>query len=174
MFDDVEEQAEENGVASVSVAEDEIQVPPEPTQDTTGDSPPSTEVGNVHEPNIPVVDQPASEPILEPAPIAVNPVEIRQTSSSRLTGSWRRRNERVRDLDLQQESGGAEESGSGSGSSSSGEGGHEGPMTPMNDAGPFVFDGGAFPNLAESPSGEGLVGIAVTAMPRDVIEDRDE
>lgn len=74
-----------------------------------------------------------------------------------MTGSWRRRNERIRDLDLQQESGGAEECGSGSSSSTGGEGGNEGPMTPMNDAGPFVFDGGVFLGL-EGEAGDLAMG----------------
>lgn len=106
----------------------------------------------------PLIDQQHSDPVLDSIPtITTPPVEIRQTSSSRTTGSWRRRNERVRDLDLQQEGGGAEECGSGNSSSTGGEGGgHEGPMTPMNDAGPFVFDGGVFLGL-EGGTGEDVV-----------------
>lgn len=119
----------------------------EPIHDASGESleraleqPTTPTVDIAH----PLIDQQPSDPVLDPTPaITTSPVEIRQTSSSRTTGSWRRRNERVRDLDLQQEGGGAEECESSSSSSSTGGegGGNEGPMTPMNDAGPFVFDG---------------------------------
>lgn len=130
----------------------------EPVHDALGeaeerDLEPTTPITDIAHP---LIDQQPSELVLDFMPTIITPpVEIRQTSSSRVT-SWRRRNERVRDLDLQPEGGGVEECGSGSSSSSSGEGGHEGPMTPMNDAGPFVFDGGAFLGL-EGGTGEDLV-----------------
>lgn len=116
----------------------------------------------------PLIDQQHSDPVLDSIPaITTSPVEIRQTSSSRTTGSWRRRNERVRDLDLQQ-GGGAEECGSGSSSSSTGGegGGHEGPMTPMNDAGPFVFDGGVLLGL-EGGTGDMVMGAGAGEGMRD-------
>lgn len=125
-------------------------IPGEPSEKVSEQSTtPTTDI--VH----PLIDQQSSDLALDSVPtITTSPVEIRQTSSSRMTGSWRRRNERIRDLDLQQESGGAEECGSGSSSSTGGEGGHEGPMTPMNDAGPFVFDGGVFLGEARDVMGD--------------------
>ncbi|CUS09035.1 unnamed protein product [Tuber aestivum] len=84
---------------------------------------------------------PTTHPATEAAP---SPIEIQQTPS----GSWRRRGERVTDLDLRREgepqTPEPDKTGSASnGNGSSGEGGQDGPMTPMNDAGPFVFDGSA-------------------------------
>lgn len=109
-------------------------------------------------PTDPVVEQASPEAIVPPEPLQpiTSPVDIRQTPSSKAPGPWRRRKDGVHDLDLQQENGAVGDGASRSGSSSSVEGGHEGPMTPMNDAGPFVFDGGAFANLAESPTLEPL------------------
>ncbi|PWW79566.1 hypothetical protein C7212DRAFT_356391 [Tuber magnatum] len=97
-----------------------------------------------------------STPTAHSAPeTATSPIEIQQTPS----GSWRRRGERVTDLDLrppgEPHTPEPDKTGSGSasnGNGSSGEVGHEGPMTPMNDAGPFVFDGSAMGNAAAAVS----------------------
>ncbi|CAZ83821.1 unnamed protein product [Tuber melanosporum] len=135
-----------------------------------GDAPPieSTQDGNVvesQEPEPAGSDAPApaalpsgstSTPTIHPVPeTATPPIEIQQTPS----GSWRRRGERVTDLDLRRDSEPhtpePDKNGSGStsnGNGSSGEGGQEGPMTPMNDAGPFVFDGGAMDSAAAAVS----------------------
>lgn len=83
---------------------------------------------------------------LEPE-AAIALMEIPQDSMA-ASGSWRRRGERVTNLDLSREDKAAGTNGTGSGSNSGGEGGHEGPLTPRNDAGPFVFDGGALDGLA--------------------------
>lgn len=156
-FDD-----EENGDELVPAITAVEEVAVESAHDSPGESferaleQPTTPTADIAHP---LIDQQHSDPVLGSIPtITTSPVEIRQISSSRTTGSWRRRNERVRDLDLQQEGGGTEECGSGSSSSSTGGegGGHEGPMTPMNDAGPFVFDGGAFLGL-EGGAGEDVV-----------------
>lgn len=55
------------------------------------------------------------------------------------TSSWGRR--RRADMILANARDGSEGSGEDSGTSSGGENGAEGPMTPMNDAGPFILDG---------------------------------
>lgn len=157
VFDD--EQNGEELVPAITASTDAEEVAEEPAYDAPGEllerilEQPTTPTDIAH----PLIDQQSSELVLDSVPIiTTSPVEIRQTSSSRMTGSWRRRNERVRDLDLQQEGGGAEECGSGSSSSTGGEGGNEGPMTPMNDAGPFVFDGGVFLGL-EGGAGEDVM-----------------
>ncbi|KAL7266586.1 hypothetical protein RUND412_010863 [Rhizina undulata] len=73
------------------------------------------------------------------------------------TPSRRRRDTASPDFDTAAETRSLTEDGdhgdnrSSTGSSNSGDGGHEGPMTPMNDAGPFVFDGGSG-NVAGSPT----------------------
>ena len=97
-----------------------------------------------------------SNPFVDPTPdTATPPIEIQQTPN----GSWRRRGERVTDLDLRRDgephTPEPDKTGSGSasnGDGSGGEGGQEGPMTPMNDAGPFVFDGGAMDDVAAAVS----------------------
>lgn len=167
MFDD-EQQGEELVHAITTGTETDEPPPVEPTHDTPVggllDKPlEQPQATTAH----PLIDQQPSGPVLDPPAASSSPVEIRQISSSRATGSWRRRTGGVRDLDLQ-EGGGAEDAsggGSRSGSSSGGEGGHEGPMTPMNDAGPFVFDGGSFLGLEGSGSEDmmmdGGVGVGV-------------
>ncbi|RPA92729.1 hypothetical protein L873DRAFT_1831000 [Choiromyces venosus 120613-1] len=98
------------------------------------------------------VSAPTVHPVLE---TATSPIEIQHTPN----GSWRRRGERVTDLDLRRDvephTPEVDKTGSGSasnGNGSGGEGGQEGPMTPMNDAGPFVFDGGAMDSAAAAVS----------------------
>ncbi|KAH0602683.1 uncharacterized protein H6S33_008333 [Morchella sextelata] len=161
-FDDVDENVIEESGAPVAAEEQALQV---------------SEVGKAPEPaparaptNLIIEQSPGAIVPPEPLQATTSPVEIRQTSSSKASGSCRRRKESVHDLEIRQQSGmvgdgaSGSGSGSGSGSTSSIEGGHEGPMTPMNDAGPFVFDGGAFANLAESPTLEPLA-AAVTFVP---------
>lgn len=168
MFDD--EQQGEELVHAITTGTETYEPPPvEPTHDTSIggllDKPlEQPQATTAH----PLIDQQPSDSVLDPPAASSSPVEIRQISSSRATGSWRRRTGGVRDLDLQQEGGGVEDAsggGSRSGSSSGGEGGHEGPMTPMNDAGPFVFDGGSFLGLEGSESEDmmidGGVGVGV-------------
>ncbi|KAA8899747.1 hypothetical protein FN846DRAFT_167222 [Sphaerosporella brunnea] len=76
-----------------------------------------------------------------PAPLA--PINVPESTDSpprqgpatpplQIAGAWRRRG-----------GDGLDEEGSSDNGSSGGETGHEGPMTPMNDAGPFLLDGGA-------------------------------
>ena len=110
------------GTATVSssgavIAQPDIDIPPPPQP---------TEVAHTPTANVP---EPESQSARPTSP----PLERPGTQPVAINGPRRRR--------LNVEEGSQDEASSDNGSSG-GETGHEGPMTPMNDAGPFMLDGG--------------------------------
>jgi len=108
----------------------------------------NTDDAGSHQPILPEIA--TSEPLLVGQPLdTVNTnttsVSERPSTPPRTSGSWRRRKDTIPNLDLSAEARQQEGSETGSSSGSGrGEPIHdcpEGPMTPMNDAGPFLLDG---------------------------------